>query len=166
MPLPRGRLITLEGGEGAGKSTQIRYLQDFLSTKYGLEIVVTREPGGTPGAEAIRELLVHGDARRWDGVAELLLHYAARRDHVERLIKPALARGAWVLSDRFADSSMAYQGIVQGVGLDRVFELHQLVLGNFWPDLTFVLDLPVSVGLQRASARDGGAAGRYERMGN
>ncbi len=159
-----GRLIALEGGEGAGKSTQIKLLQEFLQAQ-GKAVLVTREPGGTAGGEAIRALLVSGAVDRWDAVSELLLHYAARREHVTRLIKPALGRGDWVISDRFADSSLVYQGMVQGVGIDRVLDLHQLVLGGFWPDLTLILDLPARDGLVRAHARDQGENSRYEDMG-
>lgn len=165
----RGKFITLEGGEGAGKSTQIKRLTARLVAR-GIEAVATREPGGTPGAEAIRSLLVTGDVARWDAVTETLLHYAARREHVEKTVQPALARGAWVISDRFADSTMAYQGHAGAVGAARVAALHKLVLGDFRPDLTLILDLPVQVGLARAQSRagasaSGGAEDRYERMG-
>jgi dTMP kinase len=162
-----GRFITLEGGEGAGKSTQVKRLAAKLAER-GIEAVMTREPGGTPGAEAIRNLLVTGDPARWDAMTETLLHYAARRAHVEMTVKPALARGAWVISDRFADSTMAYQGYGGAVGRDTIAALHKLVLGDFAPDLTLVLDLPVDVGLRRAKARMQGQAAaedRYERMG-
>lgn len=162
-----GRFITLEGGEGAGKSTQVKRLAAKLAER-GVDVVQTREPGGTPGAEAIRNLLVTGDPDRWDAMTETLLHYAARRAHVEKTVKPALARGAWVISDRFADSTMAYQGYGGAVGRDTVAALHELVLGDFAPDLTLVLDLPVEIGLQRAKARMQGQAtaeDRYERMG-
>lgn len=162
-----GRFITLEGGEGAGKSTQIKRLAARLQD-CGIEVVLTREPGGTPGAEAIRGLLVSGDTGRWDAVTETLLHYAARREHVEKTVKPALQRGAWVISDRFADSTMAYQGYAGSVGRETVTALHRLVLGEFKPDLTLVLDLPVEIGLSRARSRMQGQAAaedRYERMG-
>jgi dTMP kinase len=167
-----GRFITLEGGEGAGKSTQVKRLAAALSVR-DIDVVLTREPGGTPGAEAIRELLVTGDPARWDAMTETLLHYAARRAHVEKTVKPALARGAWVISDRFADSTMAYQGYAGSVGREAVATLHRLVLGDFQPDLTLVLDLPVETGLARARKRlqAGGMQGssaaedRYERMG-
>lgn len=162
-----GRFITLEGGEGAGKSTQVKALAARL-TALGLDVVTTREPGGTPGAEAIRSLLVTGDPGRWDALTDTLLHYAARRAHVEKTIRPALARGAWVISDRFADSTMAYQGYAGAVGPARVATLHDLVLGDFRPDLTLILDLPVEAGLARARARHAAQAGaedRYERMG-
>jgi dTMP kinase len=163
----RGHFITLEGGEGAGKSTQVKRLAAALSAR-GIDVVQTREPGGTAGAEAIRNLLVTGDPDRWDAMTETLLHYAARRAHVEKAVKPALARGAWVISDRFADSTMAYQGYAGSVGREAVADLHKLVLGDFRPDLTLVLDLPVETGLARAKARMQDAAqaeDRYERMG-
>jgi dTMP kinase len=159
----RGKFITLEGGEGAGKSTQIRRLAESLRAADRAEIVMTREPGGSPGAEAIRELLVNGDVDRWDGVTEVLLHFAARRDHVTRTIEPALARGVWVICDRFADSTRAYQGIVQGAGLDVVEAAYALAVGDLEPDLTLILDLPVEIGLSRAAER--GGSDRYERMG-
>lgn len=162
-----GHFITLEGGEGAGKSTQVKRLAAKLAER-GIDVVQTREPGGTPGAEAIRSLLVTGDPDRWDAMTETLLHYAARRAHVEKTVKPALARGVWVISDRFADSTMAYQGYGGAVGQQTITALHKLVLGDFVPDLTLVLDLPVSVGLERAKARMQGQAAaedRYERMG-
>ncbi len=166
-PAP-GRFITLEGGEGAGKSTQLRHLAARLAA-CGLEVVQTREPGGTPGAEAIRSLLVTGDTARWEPATETLLHYAARAEHVRKTVLPALARGAWVLSDRFADSTMAYQGYAGQVGRAAVESLHRWVLGEFQPDLTLILDLPVATGLARAAGRGGiaGAAAedRYERMG-
>lgn len=172
MTAQRGRFITLEGGEGAGKSTQVKRLAAALSAR-GIETVVTREPGGTPGAEDIRALLVTGDPARWDAMTETLLHYAARRAHVEKTVKPALTRGAWVISDRFADSTMAYQGYAGAVGREVVAALHKLVLGDFQPDLTLVLDVPVEVGSQRGLARWGVAKWgeatwgetRYERMG-
>lgn len=167
MTSEAGRFITLEGGEGAGKSTQIKRLVAKLQA-LGLEVVQTREPGGTPGAEAIRGLLVTGDTARWEADTEALLHYAARAEHVAKTVKPALARGAWVVSDRFADSTMAYQGYAGQVGRERVAALHKLVLGDFQPDLTLILDLPVAEGLRRAGARasaTGSNEDRYERMG-
>ncbi|MEM7122646.1 MAG: dTMP kinase [Pseudomonadota bacterium] len=157
-----GRFITLEGGEGAGKSTQVRRLAEALSS-HADEIVTTREPGGAPGAEAIRAILVDGDVDRWDAVTEALLHFAARRDHLAATILPALERGACVICDRFADSTMAYQGIVQGAGPDIVDRLYAIAVGDLRPDLTLVLDLPVETGLARAAER--GGADRYERMG-
>jgi dTMP kinase len=157
-----GRFITLEGGEGAGKSTQASRLAATLAAR-GIRAVTTREPGGTPGAEAIRDLLVDGAVDRWDPVTEALLLFAARRNHLETMIKPALAQGSWVISDRFADSTMAYQGIVQGAGRGVVETLYELAVGDLVPDLTLVLDLPVEIGLKRAGER--GGADRYERMG-
>jgi dTMP kinase len=158
----RGRLITLEGGEGAGKSTQARRLAMALRAK-GLEVVETREPGGSPGAEEIRRLLTTGAPGRWSAMAETLLHNAARADHLRRTIRPALAAGRWVVSDRFADSTMAYQGY--GHGLDRGFiaGLAEAVLGGLSPALTIVFDIPVEQGLARAAARHG-AENRYEAM--
>ena len=157
----RGRFVTVEGGEGAGKSTQVRLLAQAL-TQRGLAVVATREPGGAPGAEAIRGLLVEGDRDRWDALTEALLHFAARRDHMLRTIEPALAGGAWVVSDRFADSTVVYQGYGQGLSRATIAELHRLVLGDVRPDLTLVLDVPVELGLERARKR--GAGDRYERM--
>jgi len=158
----RGRFITLEGGEGAGKSTQVKLLAAWLKER-GIEAVTTREPGGSPGAEAIRGLLVNGSTDRWDAVTETMLHFAARRDHLRATVLPALERGAWIVSDRFADSTRAYQGIVQGAGLDLVERLYAIAVGTLVPDLTLVLDLPVELGLQRAARR--GGEDRYERMG-
>ncbi|WP_096702878.1 dTMP kinase [Magnetospirillum sp. 15-1] len=160
---PRGRFITFEGGEGAGKSTQVRLLADSLRDE-GLMVVTTREPGGSSGAEAIRALLVEGDPDRWDGVTEALLHFAARRDHLVKTVWPALERGAWVISDRFADSTLAYQGFGHGLDPDVIANLYRVAVGHFAPDLTLVLDLPVENGLERAGLR-GGAEDRYERMG-
>lgn len=157
-----GRFITFEGGEGAGKTTHVRLLADALRAA-GRDVVETREPGGSPGAEEIRELLIHGEAGRWDAMTEALLHFAARRDHVSRVIRPALAAGQWVLSDRFADSTMAYQGYGHGLGREVIDELYDLTVGDLRPDLTVILDLPVEEGLRRAASRkDGGS--RYERM--
>lgn len=163
MTASRGYFITLEGGEGGGKSTQTQLLRDALNGR-GRDVILTREPGGSPGAEAIRALLVTGDTKRWDGITETLLHYAARRDHVERLVRPALAQGKVVISDRFADSTMAYQGFGHGVDRDAIRAVHAAVLGDFAPDLTLILDLPVDVGLERARKR-GGDENRYEKMG-
>jgi dTMP kinase len=159
----QGLFITFEGGEGAGKSTQIRLLADVLKAA-GSDVVATREPGGSPGAEAIRALLVQGDTTRWDGVTEALLHYAARRDHVEKTIWPALRAGKAVLCDRFADSTTAYQGYGHGIDRAVLDRIRMAAIGDFAPDLTFVLDLPVEVGLRRAGAR-GGLENRYELMG-
>lgn len=157
-----GRFITLEGGEGAGKSTQIARLSDWLRTR-GREVVTTREPGGAPGAEMIRKLLVEGPAERWDGTTEALLHFAARRDHLRMTVWPALRRGAWVISDRFADSTRAYQGYGHGLESATLDRLYDVAVGNFRPDLTLILDLPVATGLARASARRGTET-RYESL--
>jgi dTMP kinase len=150
----RGRFITFEGGEGAGKSTQLKRLADRLRG-LGLEVVATREPGGSQGAEAIRELVLNGAADRWSPVTETLLMYAARRDHIERVIAPALARGAWVACDRFADSTRAYQGAAGGIDPALIAALEAQVLGEARPDLTLVFDLPPQAGLARAQARGG-----------
>lgn len=157
-----GRFITLEGGEGAGKSTQIARLKDKLE-RLGHAVVATREPGGAPGAEMVRKLLVEGPAERWDGTTEALLHFAARRDHLRSTVWPALKRGAWVISDRFADSTVAYQGY--GYGVDRLMldKLYGIAVGDFRPDLTLILDLPVETGLGRAAARRGSET-RYESL--
>lgn len=165
-PTTRGRFITLEGGEGAGKTTQIKLLADALKSA-GRDVVVTREPGGAPAAEAIRALLVEGATDRWQPMAEALLNYAARLEHVEATIKPALAKGRWVLSDRFADSTVAYQGYGHDLGAETVKRLHRLVLGDFQPDLTLILDVPVADGLKRAAGRADKTSARedrYERM--
>ena len=158
--MTRGRFVTLEGGEGAGKSTHIRNLAAWLEAQ-GIEVVTTREPGGTEGAETIRRLIVEGSVDRWDALTETLLLNAARRDHVRRLIEPALARGAWVLCDRYVDSTLVYQGIAKGVKIETLLELHALATGPLWPDLTLVLDLPPQIGLARAAGR-GGAETRFE----
>ncbi|MAG97946.1 MAG: dTMP kinase [Alphaproteobacteria bacterium] len=158
-----GRFITLEGGEGTGKSTQSEMLVAAL-TAQGIEVVASREPGGSPGAEEIRSLLVSGDPGRWDPMSEALLHFAARHDHLERTIRPALDAGRWVVCDRFVDSTLAYQGEGQGLGAEPLKALQHLVIGDFAPDLTLILDLSVEDGLARAAAR-GGGEDRYERMG-
>jgi dTMP kinase len=159
-PVSRGRFITIEGGEGAGKSTQTRLLLAALEHA-GIPARGTREPGGSPNAEAIRRLLLEGDGERWDAVGEALLLMAARRDHVTRLIEPSLAQGIWVVSDRFADSTLAYQGYGKGLALADLAALYRFALGAFAPDLTLILDLPVEIGLARAAAR-GSAADRFE----
>ncbi|HEY5722796.1 MAG TPA: dTMP kinase [Allosphingosinicella sp.] len=148
-----GRFVSLEGGEGCGKSTQLRRLAEALRA-LGLEVVETREPGGSPGAEAIRKLLLEGEAERWSAGTEALLFAAARGDHVEKTIKPALERGAWVLSDRFLDSSLAYQGGAGGIGLENVRLLHGIGSGGFLPDRTLLLELPAAAAAERAGARD------------
>jgi dTMP kinase len=160
--LSDGKFITFEGGEGAGKSTQVRLLADSLR-QLGHKVIETREPGGSPGAEAIRELLVNGGTDRWSGTSESLLNYAARRDHIDRTIIPALEEGAWVICDRFADSTMAYQGYGHELGAEWVSDLHMLVLGDFKPDLTMVFDIAPELGLKRANSRSD-TENRYERM--
>ena len=157
-----GRFISFEGGEGSGKSTQIVRLARALE-KAGIDVLTTREPGGTAGAEEIRELLVRGTTDRWPPVAEALLLLAARVDHVEKTIQPALEAGTWVLCDRFTDSTLAYQGVGHGLGVDRVRALQASVLGDFAPDMTVILDVSVEAGLARAFGR-AGAEDRYERM--
>lgn len=147
--MTRGRFITFEGGEGAGKSTQVRRLVTRLQG-VGLQVVATREPGGSVGAEAIRNLVLTGSADRWSPVTETLLMYAARRDHIERTILPALEQGAWVVCDRFADSTRAYQGQAGGVSGNLIGLLEDHVLNGARPDLTLVFDLPVEIGLARA----------------
>jgi dTMP kinase len=160
--VPDARFITLEGGEGVGKSTQARRLADALAARR-ISAVVTREPGGTPGAEAIRGLLMTGDADRWDAQTEALLFAAARADHVARLIRPALARGDWVICDRFVDSTRAYQGGAGGVSDADIVGLHGIGSGGLLPDRTLLLDLAVGDGAQRAAGRDSGGA---DRMGS
>ncbi|MGF7162658.1 dTMP kinase [Rhodoligotrophos appendicifer] len=162
--MAKRHFISLEGGEGAGKSTQARLLAARLRTTTGKEVVLTREPGGAPGAEAIRRLLVEGAADRWSPRAEALLNYAARDEHLRHTILPALARGAYVITDRFADSTRAYQGIAGGVDADLISALEQAVIGETWPALTLVLDLAPQAGLDRAAAR-GGGEGRFEAKG-
>jgi len=160
-----GRFISLEGGEGAGKSTQLRALAAALRGR-GLEVVETREPGGSPGAEAIRKLLLEGGDDRWTPESEALLFAAARADHVERTIRPALARGAWVLSDRFLDSSLAYQGGAAGVGMETVRRLHQIGSHGFLPDRTLLLELPAQAVAERLSVRDAEGSDRIGGRGN
>ncbi len=159
----RGHFISFEGGEGAGKSTQIRRLAKRLEG-LGRTVALTREPGGSQGAESLRDLLVQGETDRWSPMAETLILYAARADHLERLIRPALGEGAWVLCDRFADSTRAYQGAGGGTSSALIAALEQAVIGRDWPELTLVLDLSPGVGLARAAAR-GGAEQRFESKG-
>ena len=154
------RFITLEGGEGAGKSTQARALAAALAVR-GVDAVVTREPGGSEGAEAIRALLLGGGVDRWSARSEALLFAAARADHVERLIRPALRAGRWVICDRFLDSTRAYQGAGQGVEDAAVLALHAFGSQGLLPDRTFVLDVPSTEGTARATRRDGVAADRF-----
>jgi len=159
----RGHFISFEGGEGAGKSTQARLLKAALEGR-GHRVTLTREPGGSPGAEEIRKLLVEGEPERWTPLSETLLFLAARVDHVARVIEPALAKGDWVISDRFSDSTYVYQGVARGVGVDTVDGLQKAALGEFAPDLTLVLDLDPREGLKRAGARGGAHENRFERF--
>jgi dTMP kinase len=163
MSTAPGHFISLEGGEGTGKSTQARRLAEALRAR-GIETVLTREPGGSPGAEQIRKLVVEGEGARWSPITETLLVYAARADHVTRTIGPALARGHWVVSDRFNDSTFAYQGAGRGVPRETIRRIDAAVLDDFRPDLTLILDLPVETGLARAGAR-GGTETRFESLG-
>ncbi len=149
----RGRFLSIEGGEGVGKSTQINALADMIRN-HGYEVILTREPGGTEGAEIIRQLLLGGSAERWLPRAEALLFAAARSDHVERLIEPALASGKWVIADRFIDSSRAYQGAGSGMSDDDIMTLHNIGSHGLLPDRTLVLRLDPKEAAQRAAARD------------
>lgn len=157
--MARGRFISLEGGEGVGKSTQLAALADALAGR-GLRVIVTREPGGSPGAEAIRKLLLEGDDTRWNARAEALLFAAARSDHIDKTILPAIERGEWVLSDRFLDSSLAYQGEAGGLGIDGVRDLHRFGSVDYLPDRTLVLQLEEAEASARARVRDGNAGDR------
>lgn len=158
-----GRFVAFEGGEGAGKSTQVKALVARLRAA-GLEVVQTREPGGSPGAEALRDLLVQGEAGRWSPMSELLMMYASRSDHLEKVIRPALLRGAWVICDRFADSSRAYQGAGGGVAPSFIEQVDAAVVADTQPDLVIVMDMPVEAGLQRAASR-GDKENRFESKG-
>lgn len=157
---PRGRFITFEGGEGSGKSTQAKRLAERLQLR-GHEVILTREPGGSPGAEAIRHLLLSGIVKPLGTEAETFMFAAARDDHVTNTIRPALARGAWVVCDRFIDSTRVYQGALGNVDQRLVRALERLVVGESMPDLTFILDVPPETGLARVADR-GGAADRFE----
>lgn len=167
--MPLGRFISLEGGEGAGKSTQVKALAEALRAR-GANVVVTREPGGSPGAEAIRDLLLKGEADRWTARAEALLFAAARADHVARVIRPAVERGEWVIADRFLDSSRAYQGGGNGLTDADILSLHDVGSEGFLPDRTLILAVPEDVAEARTAARDtdgsdriGGRSREYHR---
>ena len=149
-----GRFITLEGGEGAGKSSQIQVVKDYLEAR-GIDVVVTREPGGTPVGQEIRNLLVSGDKDKWSPLSETLLILADRAAHLEQVIRPALADGKYVVCDRFFDSTRAYQGIAGGLGLEVIHNLQQPVLGTTLPDVTLLLDIDPEKGLSRAQERGG-----------
>lgn len=160
--MPPGRFVTFEGGEGSGKSTQIRILADRLNDS-DLHAIVTREPGGSPGAEIIRHLLLAGIGKAFGAETEALLFAAARDDHVHQVIKPALERGDWVLCDRFTDSTRVYQGRLGKVDPALLSAMERVTIGDLKPDLTLILDVPVAVGLQRAISRRGSvAADRFE----
>jgi dTMP kinase len=156
------RFITLEGGEGAGKSTQAKRLVAALEER-GVSVCLTREPGGSPGAEEIRRLLVEGEPGRWDALTETLLLFAARADHLAHTIRPALADGRWVICDRFTDSTYAYQGAGRGVDGKAIAAIDATAARSLKPDLTFILDVPVEQGLSRADDR-GHAETRFERF--
>lgn len=159
-----GRFITFEGGEGTGKSTQSSKLAEALHAA-NIDTVVTREPGGAPGAEEIRNLLVDGAVDKWDPFTETLLHITARHDHVEKTVRPALSADKWVVCDRFLHSTRAYQGYGQGQDLNTIDALHEIALWGLHPDLTIVLDLDVEIGLKRAFGRGDEKGTRYETMG-
>ncbi len=150
--MARGKFITLEGGEGAGKSTQAQMLRDKLAA-LGVDVVLTREPGGSPRAEAIRAVLLSGQAKRFGPMGEALLFYVARDSHLELTIRPALVRGSWVICDRFQDSTRAYQGAAGGVPMAALDALERIVVGSTQPDLTLILDLPPEEGLKRVAER-------------
>ncbi|MBC8268275.1 MAG: dTMP kinase [Rhodospirillaceae bacterium] len=162
--MSKGRFITFEGGEGTGKSTQVELLAAALRDT-DIDVISTREPGGAPGAEEIRALLVNGATNRWTPMSEALLNYAARAEHLDKTVYPALEKGQWVISDRFADSTMAYQGFGHGVERQAIDKLASAVLGDFKPDLTIIFDLDLEIGLERAGAR-GQGEDRFERMGH
>ena len=166
-----GKFITLEGGEGTGKTTQINNLHQYL-THSGVDCIVTREPGGTDEAEKIRNLLVQRDGGDWDPMSEALLLFAARREHLIKKIWPALEKGQWVISDRFVDSSRVYQGMAQGIGLNTVEGLYYMVAQEFEPDLTFIMDIEPEEGLRRSGKQNQmtldlneSTEDRYERLG-
>jgi dTMP kinase len=150
--MERGKFITIDGVEGAGKSTQIDFIRDYLSSK-GINVILTREPGGTELGEKIRELLLSPETKSMHSETELLLMFAARNEHIHRKIMPALAQGDWVLSDRFTDASYAYQGGGRGLDINRIAQLEQWVLQDFTPDMTLLLDVPVELGMSRIESR-------------
>jgi dTMP kinase len=164
MHQKNNKMIVIDGVDGSGKGEQTRRLQQSMLDQ-GLNCILTREPGGSPAAEDIRNLLVNGAPDKWDSMTELLLMYAARRAHLRDTILPALRQGNWVISDRFADSSRAFQGIAGELGLDCVEQLHKLSIGDFQPDLVFILDIDEKVALARAEAR-GTGEDRFEKKGN
>ncbi|HEX8640520.1 MAG TPA: dTMP kinase [Allosphingosinicella sp.] len=157
-----GRFVTLEGGEGTGKSTQAKALASALRER-GREVLETHEPGGTPGAEKIRGLLLEGEVDRWTPETEALLFAAARADHVAKVIRPALDHGKWVISDRFVDSSLAYQGGAGGVGMQAIMDLHRFGSRGLLPDRTLLLEMPMDEAYFRSFARDEGTLDRFGR---
>ena len=150
--MARGKFITIEGGEGAGKSTNIPFIESYLKEK-GVELVMTREPGGTPLSERIREILLDKNETAMSDDTELLLMFAARAQHLDQLIRPALAQGKWVICDRFTDATYAYQGGGRGIEFERIAQLENWVQGSLRPDLTIIFDLPVEIGMERAGKR-------------
>lgn len=160
---PGNRMIAVEGVDGSGKGVQSRRLAAAFETA-GQMVVLTREPGGSPAAERIRGLLVEGEPEQWDSMTELMLMYAARRAHLRDTIRPALEAGHWVVSDRFADSSRAFQGIAGGLGLELVDRVHEIVVGDFEPALVLILDLDEGIALERAERR-GDSENRFEKKG-
>lgn len=163
MKLVAGKFITFEGGEGTGKSTQAELLAKSLEER-DIDVVLTREPGGSPGAEEIRKLLVEGEPERWTPLTETLLFLAARSDHIARLIGPSLEKGNWVVCDRFSASTLVYQGIARGVGIETVKALQDAIPGMIYPDLTIILDVDPTIGLKRAGARQKIAESRFEKF--
>jgi len=161
MVMQRGKFITLEGQDGAGKSTNLTVIETVMQERM-IDYVCTREPGGTQFGESLRELILSAKGTKFGDKAELLLMFAARAQHIEEVIEPALSAGKWVVSDRFTDASFAYQGGGRGLDLKMIAELEQIVQGNLRPDLTLLLDLPVALGEQRAGARS--AADRFEQQ--
>lgn len=158
------RFITFEGGEGTGKSTQCRHLCTALAAR-GIPWIVTREPGGSPGAEDIRKLLVEGEPGRWNPLPETLLLFAARADHIAHTIEPALKAGKWVVCDRFTDSTYAYQGAARGLDRETIRRIESIAIGDFKPDLTLILDLPPEEGLKRTGSRTHRET-RFEKFGH
>lgn len=160
--LKDGNFITLEGGEGSGKTTQTQLLHDSLISA-GIETIITREPGGTPQSEEIRSLLVSGESKRWEPLTESLLHFASRNEHLVKVILPTLQAGKWVICDRFFDSTMAYQGYAMSVDRQKIGALAKMTMGKFAPDLTLILDIPESKGLVREEGLS--SEDRYNKMG-
>ena len=158
------RMIVIDGVDGSGKGVQSRRMLEAF-VRAGYEAILTREPGGSPAAEDVRKLLVEGDPEKWDSMTELMLMYAARRSHLRDTIWPALNQGKWIISDRYADSSRAFQGIAGELGLETVEKVHRLVVGDFEPELVLILDLPESIGLDRANQR-GNQENRFEMKGS